>query len=126
MKIVENKFFPGGAFKAINIFGLVFHRSNGRQMLPVDINHEAIHTEQMKELLFIPFYILYGLEWLFKFFYYWNGKKAYRAISFEGEAYDHQYELDYIQHRKRYSWLKYIFHPIEYQSPVHKPRPSSD
>ena len=71
------------------------------------INHESIHIAQQGELLVIPFYVLYILEWFIKLFFY--GKKAYYNISFEREAYTHEYNKDYLQTRKPYSWLKYIF-----------------
>ena len=29
-----------------------------------EVNHELIHAEQQKELLYIPFFIWYVLEWL--------------------------------------------------------------
>lgn len=72
------------------------------------INHERIHTEQQKELLFIPFYILYLLEWIFRLIQYRNWDKAYMNISFEREAYSNGHNLKYLQGRKRYAWLKYI------------------
>lgn len=35
--------------------------------------------------------------------------KAYRSISFEQEAYDNDDNYDYLNNRKRFSWLKNIF-----------------
>lgn len=67
------------------------------------INHEKIHTAQMKELLFIPFYILYILEWLFRLVQYRNLHKAYLNISFEREAYRHGHDLGYLKRRRRYA-----------------------
>ena len=69
--------------------------------------HESIHIEQQKELLVIPFYIIYILEWLIKLTIY--GKKAYYNISFEREAYDNEFNKDYLAKRKRYAWIKLIF-----------------
>lgn len=77
MKIIYNDIIPVKGFKAINLFGVLFVR-NGFRMSDVDINHEEIHTAQMKELLYIGFYLLYVLEWLCKLLVYWNGKKAYQ------------------------------------------------
>ena len=45
------------------------------------INHESIHIKQQEELLVLPFYIFYILEWLLKLPFY--GKQAYYNISFE-------------------------------------------
>ena len=74
------------------------------------LNHELIHTAQMKELLYVPFYLLYGIEWLIRLAMYRNAKKAYRNISFEREAYNMQNNLHYIidKERKPYAFLKYI------------------
>jgi len=73
----------------------------------VIINHERIHFQQALELLIIPFYVLYLIEWLVKLPFY--GKEAYKNISFEKEAYSNQLDLRYLGKRKRYNWLKLIF-----------------
>lgn len=71
------------------------------------INHESIHFQQQLELGILPFYVWYVLEWLFKLPFY--GKKAYENISFEREAYNNDSNLNYLQNRVRYNWLKLIF-----------------
>jgi hypothetical protein len=71
------------------------------------INHESIHIKQQEELLVLPFYIFYILEWLLKLPFY--GKQAYYNISFEREAYENDDNLSYLKTRKRYNWLKKIF-----------------
>jgi hypothetical protein len=71
------------------------------------INHESIHIAQQGELLVLPFYILYILEWFIKLFFY--GKDAYYNLSFEREAYKYEYDEKYLEQRKPYAWLKYIF-----------------
>lgn len=105
MKIIRQKFIPLNGFLAINIFGNIFCKPNA----VIDkfvYNHESIHTEQMKEMLYIPFYIWYFMEWLIRLLFKGN---AYRNISFEREAYDNQNDLNYINKRKHYSWLKMLF-----------------
>ena len=72
------------------------------------INHERIHTAQQRELLFVPFYIIYVLEWLFRLIQYRNRNKAYLNISFEREAYKNGKNLEYLRSRKLFAWLKYI------------------
>lgn len=67
-------------------------------------NHEAIHTAQMKEMLYIGFYLWYLVEWFIKLFRY--GGKAYENISFEREAYTYQYDNSYLKKRKKYHWVK--------------------
>lgn len=98
MKIVRNNIIPFKGFVAINILGVLFVRKDAVINEKI-IRHEAIHTAQMKELFYVPFYALYVLEWLIKLIYYRNGKKAYRAISFEREAYEHEDDLYYLEER---------------------------
>lgn len=56
----------------------------------------------MKELLYIPFYIIYGVEYIAKIFKY-GFKGAYNNISFEKEAYEHERDLTYLKNRKHYA-----------------------
>ena len=62
----------------------------------------------MKELLFIPFYLIYISEWLFRLIQYRNSDKAYRNISFEREAYGNGNDLLYLKRRSPYAWTKYL------------------
>lgn len=100
MKLIYNKIIPFKGFRAINLFGVCFVRE-GCTMPPHSINHESIHTAQMKELGYIFFYILYFLEWIYRLIFHTS--TAYRGISFEVEAYEHQHNCDYLKSRKRYA-----------------------
>lgn len=104
MKIIYNTLIPFKGFKAINLFGLLFVRK-GKVMREKDLNHERIHTEQMKELLYVFFYLWYVIEWLCKLPF----GSAYKSISFEQEVYDNDDNLNYLSCRKRYSWLSNVF-----------------
>lgn len=105
MKIIYNSLIPFPGFSAMNLFGIMFARKEYKGRLnEYTINHESIHTEQMKELGFVPFYIIYLIEWFIRLFMKGN---AYRNISFEQEAYEHDRDLSYLENRKRYNWLKY-------------------
>lgn len=73
------------------------------------LNHELIHTEQMKEMLYVLFYVWYGVEWLVRLIILRDSHKAYRAISLEKEAYANESNLAYREGRKRYHWLTYVF-----------------
>lgn len=111
MKVVYNIFIPFKGFTAMNVFGLLFARKEYKGRLSQKtLNHEAIHSAQYKELGYIFFLPLYLLEWFVKLFYYgFRSKVAYRNISFEREAFEHQYEYDYLKSRKHYAWVKKIF-----------------
>ena len=104
MKIIRNKYIPFKGFRAINIFGVLFVRGNAK-IDNVTIRHEAIHTAQMKEMLYIFFYLWYVVEWIIRLFMKGN---AYRNISFEREAYANQDDLNYLENRKRFDFVKYI------------------
>lgn len=72
------------------------------------INHETIHIKQQQELLVLPFYLLYGLEWLIRLVIYRNTRKAYYNLSFEREAYTNAHNFEYVAQRKPWSWVKYL------------------
>jgi hypothetical protein len=72
------------------------------------VNHESIHIKQQQELLVIPFYLLYILEWFIGIFVHGSIIKSYYNISFEKEAYENQSNPNYLKTRKLFSWVKYI------------------
>lgn len=108
MKVIYNKYIPFKGYAAINLFGLVFARKECSPLKDHIRNHEAIHTAQMKELLYLLFYLWYGIEWLVRLFQYRDSKVAYLNISFEREAYRNQNNLGYLKARKKYRNLKYL------------------
>ena len=71
---------------------------------PSAVNHELIHVAQQRELLYIPFFIWYGIEWLVLCIKYRDRTKAYYNSRFEKEAYRHQKDLSYLKHRKHYHY----------------------
>lgn len=105
MKIVVNKFIPFTGYKAINIFGILFVKSNKRISEQL-INHESIHTAQMKELFYIGFYLIYVFEYIYKFIKYRDSEKAYKELSFEKEAYKYENYLLYLNEREHFAMWK--------------------
>ena len=91
--IIKCRLIPKGY--CVNLFGTFWVRDPSWIDKYV-INHERIHTAQQRELLFIPFYIVYFIEWLIRLVQYRNWQKAYYNISFEREAYAHGHNLDYL------------------------------
>ena len=104
MIIIRNRFVPFPRFAAINLFGILFCRREIR-ITEVLLNHERIHTAQIIEMGFVPFYLWYLAEWLIRLPMKGN---AYRNISFEREAYKHDQDLYYLKHRKHYAWVRYL------------------
>lgn len=54
MRVIKTKHFSFNGYKAINLFGVIFTKG---ELSNKELNYEAIHTEQMKEMLYIFFYI---------------------------------------------------------------------
>jgi len=73
------------------------------------INHESIHIKQQEEMLVIPFYLLYGLSYLWNIIKYrGNIKLAYRKIPFEQEAFANEDNYNYLTTRRFWTWVKYF------------------
>lgn len=111
MKIIYNRFIPFRGFVAINLFGILFMRHDQKGKVynfKRLINHESIHTAQMKEMLYIPFYIWYVIEFIIRLIIYLDAKKAYRRISFEVEAYEEEKNDDYLAKRRHFKFLSYL------------------
>lgn len=103
--VVKCRFIPKGI--CVNLFGSYW----ARDISWIDeyvINHERIHTAQQRELLFVPFYILYVIEWLVRLVQFRNRHDAYMNISFEREAYANGDNLDYLPNRKLFAWRHYL------------------
>ena len=98
------RWLPLPNVKYLNLFGVIFTHKNAK-ITPEDLNHERIHTAQMKELLYIFFYIWYIIEFIIRFLFIWSWKAAYRNLLFEQEAYDNEKDLNYLTNRTHYKWL---------------------
>src|SRR6478672_8726805 len=71
------------------------------------INHELIHIRQQLEMLVIPFYIFYLLNYMVNIIKFKNHDKAYLEITFEKEAYQNDHNLAYLKSRPFWAFLKY-------------------
>lgn len=109
MKIVKVKRIPlGKDFYALNLCGVLLTKG---PLGPVELNHELIHTAQIKEMAYVLFYLWYVAEWLVRMVQYRGYTRGYFNISFEREAYACQNDLHYRAQRKPYSWTKYLVRP---------------
>ncbi|MBB1149314.1 hypothetical protein HX062_03760 [Myroides sp. DF42-4-2] len=91
---------------ALTLYPFVIYKKAAYAEDPVLVNHERIHLKQQIELLIIPFYLWYAIEFILRFLYCRNSRKAYRAISFEREAYEHEADFSYLEKRKCYNFLR--------------------
>ena len=112
MKVVRNNVIPFKGFEAVNLFGVVFIRNDRKfaseEEYQTTLRHEAIHTRQMQELGYLPFYLLYILEWLVRWIACGNATRAYFNIGFEREAYANQHTIGYTDWRRHYAFLQYL------------------
>ena len=70
--------------------------------------HERIHLRQQLELLIVPFYLLYFVNYLFNLFYYKDHHRAYMNIVFEKEAYANDQYKNYLKERRFWAFLSYL------------------
>jgi hypothetical protein len=105
MKMIYNNILPVKGFSAINLFGVLFVRK-GVAVTERMLNHERIHTVQMREMLYVFFYLWYVIEWLLKLIR--HGKQSYYNISFEREAYQNDSNLEYLKKRRLFAWVKFV------------------
>lgn len=107
MKVIRNRLLPiGKNYGAINLFGVLFAKPEMR-LTPAVMNHEMIHTAQMRELLYVPFYIIYVIEWIVRLFQFrFRTFEAYKHISFEREAYANGANLQYLKERSPFAMFR--------------------
>ena len=107
MVIISNFFVPRG-YLGITIFPFIFlKRKNLKENLTL-LNHEKIHLIQQLELLIIPFYVWYGIEFLIHLLILKNWDNAYRNISFEKEAEKNEKDLNYLKSRSFWNFVEFI------------------
>lgn len=92
----------GRRFQAINLLGFIFTR---QALSPRELRHELIHSRQQREMLYLPFFLWYVAEWLLRWALCRDRMRAYREISFEREAYQHEADEHYLEERRHYAWL---------------------
>ena len=86
----------------LNLFGVLFTRDSS-WISEKTVNHERIHDAQMRELLWVPFYLVYVAEWLWLLVKYGDSRRAYLCISHEREAYAHGDDLSYLPRRRPFA-----------------------
>ena len=103
---IVNKFFVPKGFSGITLYPFVF--TNDAKYLKDSRfkNHERIHLAQQRELLVVFFYLWYIADFLLKYLKYKDKYRAYRNIIFECEAYENDFNLDYLKTRKMYAFLR--------------------
>lgn len=109
--VIENSKIPALLswfinIRAITIYPFIIFRGKTDEQT---INHERIHIVQQRELLVLPFYLLYVWYWLINLLVYKETSRiAYYNIPFEQEAYTNDGNLGYLVKRKSFSWRNYF------------------
>ncbi|WP_435133480.1 hypothetical protein [Formosa sp. A9] len=107
MILISKYFIPRG-YLGITLYPFVLLKDEGLKTNKVLMNHERIHLRQQLELLVIPFYVFYCIEFCMRLIQYKHWNLAYRNISFEREAYTNEKDLNYVRQRSWFSFLKYV------------------
>ena len=108
MILIVNRMLIPRRFNGWVFWPFIFVRHKQLKRDRVFLNHERIHLRQQIELLVLPFFLWYGLEFLLRLIQYRNAYRAYRNISFEREAYDNENDLEYTSNRPVFSFTNYL------------------
>ena len=108
MLIIVSRYLIPKGFNGFAVYPFVFIKFKENKSDLALINHEKIHLRQQLELLIVPFFIWYGLEFVIRFFQYRNWKIAYKNISFEREAYENEKDLNFLNNRFLLNHIKFI------------------
>lgn len=107
--ILVSKLFFRKNYVGLSLWPFIILKSDALRDDDSLINHEKIHLRQQLELLVLPFYIVYLLEFLIRCLFYWDSYKAYQNLSFEREAYFNEDNPNYLHERKPFSFIKYLW-----------------
>jgi hypothetical protein len=109
MLIIVSRYLIPKGFRGFTFFPFVFLKFKNDKQNEVLLNHERIHIRQQLEMLIVPFFVWYFVEYLFRLVQYKDRKIAYRNISFEREAYLNDDNSNYLFNRKLYCFFKYLW-----------------
>lgn len=107
MILISKYLIPKG-YVGLALYPFVFLKSKELRLNEVLVNHEKIHLRQQLELLVLPFYVIYGFEFLIRLLQFKKWHVAYRNISFERESYTNEKNLDYLESRSFWEFLRYM------------------
>lgn len=106
--IIVSKYIVPKGYLGLAIYPFVFLKQKDLCNDAILLNHERIHLKQQLELVIIPFYIIYGIEFFVRLIQYRQWRLAYKNISFEREAYANESNFQYLKQRRFWYFLKYL------------------
>ena len=108
MFVIVAKYLIPKGFRGLTVFPFVLIKCRLDFKNKILVNHEKIHIRQQKELLVLPFFLWYFVEYAVRLLQYKNANLAYRNISFEREAYANELDLNYLETRHFFNFLNYL------------------
>ena len=96
---VKMKHIPPKGFKYLMWCGhCLYTKDKCSTLNPVDKNHEMIHLRQAQDK---GSWAIYYLSYLWEWIKGWPYKDSYYTIKYEVESYAKEYDLDYLNRRKK-------------------------
>ncbi|MBC5862559.1 hypothetical protein [Flavobacterium turcicum] len=105
--IVAKYLIPKG-YRSITLFPFIIFNDKCEKQDLVLVQHEKIHLRQQLELLIIPFFLWYAIEFCWHLIKLKKWQLAYRAISFEREAYANEHDLSYFTKRPIFNFFRFL------------------
>lgn len=106
--ILISKYLVPRGYVGLTVFPFVILKKRSLKDDVCLINHENIHLKQQIELLIVPFFVWYVLEFCVRLFQYKKWELAYKNISFEREAYANEHNLEYLRSRRFWGFMGYL------------------
>ncbi|MFD1062111.1 hypothetical protein ACFQ1Q_02540 [Winogradskyella litorisediminis] len=106
--ILISKYIVPKGYTGLTLFPFIFLKRKELLLNKILVNHEKIHLRQQLELLIIPFYLLYIIEFIIRYLKLNDWQQAYRSISFEREAYKNDTNLKYLKNRPFWNFINYF------------------
>ena len=107
MIVLVIKYLIPKGFRGLTVYPFIFLFNKKDKINPKLLNHERIHIRQQLEMLVLPFFVWYGIEFFVGLIRFRNRREAYLNISFEKEAYQNEKDLNYLKQRFFWNFLKY-------------------
>lgn len=108
MIVLVSPFLLRKKFTGIALWPFLLLKDSALKADAIFMNHERIHLRQQIELLVLPFYLWYGIEYAIRLVQYKNRYTAYRNISFEREAYEKEQDILYLKERPFLGFLRFM------------------
>ncbi len=106
MFVIVKKFLIPKGYSGLTVFPFIILSNKKDIDNQIMLNHEKIHIKQQIELLILPFFVWYFVDFLIQFVKFGNINQAYRNIIFEKEAYQNEHNLNYLKTRKFFGFLR--------------------